>query len=100
MLVKYEPWKMVKEDIEIWGVKILDGEYEGTALSINELETGENDDGLVLDYTVVKYPEGKEKDKDFGPEFDKVLNFIIEDILKKAMDEYENRNRNSAESSE
>jgi len=94
MQVKYEPWVLKTEDNEVWGVKILDGEFAGCAFAINELDEKEGSKELILDYNVVQPPENKSVEDAGGPNFDAVLNFIIQDILQKAIDEYENRKGN------
>ena len=96
--VKYEPWAVRDNTTELWGVKILEGEFDGVALSFNDFDTKENNQ-MMLDYTVFQVPEGKTKEQIEGPAFDVVLHDIVLDILEKAL-EHENRNRNSAESSE
>lgn len=98
MPVKYEPWAVRDNSTELWGVKILEGEFDGVALSFNDFDTKENNQ-MMLDYTVFQVPEGKTKEEIEGPAFDVVLHDIVLDILEKAL-EHENRNRNSAESSE
>ena len=100
MQVKYEPWVIRNDTGEVWGVKILDGEFAGTALSINELDEQEDSKELLLDYTVVQPPEGMKVEQVAGNNFDAILNFIISDILQKAVNEYENRKGNTSESSE
>jgi len=100
MQVKYEPWVLKTEDNEVWGVKILDGEFAGCAFAINELDEQDNTKELMLDYNVVQPPENKSVEDASGPNFDAVLNFIIQDILQKAIDEYENRKGNLTEPGE
>ena len=100
MQVKYEPWVLKTEDNEVWGVKILDGEFAGCAFAINELDEKEGSKELMLDYNVVSPPENKSIEDASGPNFDETLNFIIQDILQKAIDEYENRKGDPAEPSE
>jgi len=100
MQVKYEPWVLKTEDNEVWGVKILDGEFAGCAFAINELDEKEGSKELILDYNVVQPPENKSVEDASGSNFDAVLNFIIQDILQKAIDEYENRKGNLTEPGE
>jgi len=100
MQVKYEPWVIRTDDKEIWGVKILDGKFENTTFSINELDQNDGNQSLELDYTVLSAPDGMVVEDVAGSEFDEVINFIIRDILQKALDEYENRKSNSPESGE
>jgi len=100
MQVKYEPWVLKTEDNEVWGVKILDGEFAGCAFAINELDEKDDTKELMLDYNVVQPPENKSVEDAGGPNFDAVLNFIIQDILQKAIDEHENRKGNPTEPGE
>jgi hypothetical protein len=100
MQVKYEPWVIKTNDQEVWGIKITDGKYNGTSFSINELDIEDGNKDLQLDYTVIASPEGIAVEEVKGPEFEKVLNEIMTDIITKAVDEYENRKSNSPESGE
>ena len=100
MQVKYDPWVIRSEGKEVWGVKILDGKFEKTSFSINELDQNDEKESLELDYTVISPPDGMAVEDVKGEEFDATLNFIIRDILQKALDEYENRKGNSPESGE
>ena len=100
MQVKYEPWVLKTEDNEVWGVKILEGEFAGCAFAINELDEKPGTSELLLDYNVVSPPDNKSIEEASGPNFDATLNFIIQDILQKAIDVYENREGNPTEPSE
>ena len=100
MQVKYEPWIVRSEDKEVWGVKILDGKFENTTFSINELDQDDANQNLELDYTVLSAPEGMVIEDVAGDEFHEVLSFVIKDILQKALDEHKNREGNSSESGE
>jgi hypothetical protein len=100
MQVKYEPWVLKTEDNEVWGVKILDGEFAGCAFAINELDEKEGSKELILDYNVVQPPENKSVEDASGPNFEAALNFIIQDILQKAINAYENREGNPTEPGE
>ena len=99
MQVKYEPWK-VNEQTNIWGIRVLDSEYAGTMIAFNEFDSEDDSNEFKLDYTIIQAPEGKLVEDLRGPEFDSMLNFIVNDILLKAINDYENRNGNSTESSE
>lgn len=99
MLVNYKPWSVKKDDQEQWGVEILEGTFKGIFVVINDIKMeGESDQDVVLDYSIIR--EGKEEDaRDYtGEEFNLVMSSIITDILKKAIDDYENRNSNSTNS--
>ena len=100
MLVKYEPWVINDKENALWGVKILEGEFVGTAIAFNDFDMKDASEQLVLDYTVFQAPEGKKAEDIEGPEFDKTLNLVVMDILEKALNDFEDRKRNSTESSE
>jgi hypothetical protein len=88
MQVRYEPWDYKNEIEDLWGVTITDGEFAGTSISFNSMDLKEDSQDLQLDYTVVKVAPGKEKSEISGPEFEKALSFIIQDILEKAIEHY------------
>lgn len=99
MPVQYEPWSVQNEEKDLWGVVIKDGAFASTIISFNDISLLENENGAHLDYTVYKVPEGYDSDTvSSNPEFNECLQFIIEDILKRAIDDYENRESNTAES--
>ena len=98
MQVNFEPWK-VNEDTNIWGVKILDGNFEGAMIAFNEFDSEDDSNNFKLDYTIVKEADGKTMSEMNGPAFDEMLNYVVNEILRRAIDEYENRNSNSTESS-
>jgi hypothetical protein len=98
MPVKYEPWVIKDKDQEIWGVKILEGEFDGLSLSFNEFDMSEDTPDLALDYTIVQVPDGRTKENIQGEAFDLVLKGIVVDILEKAIEYHENRNGDSTES--
>lgn len=100
MPVQYEPWSVQNEEQDLWGVVIREGTFSGTIISFNDISLLENESGAHLDYTIYKVPEGYDSDKiSNNPEFNECLQFIIEDILKRAIDDYENRESNTTESS-
>ena len=61
MPVKYEPWAIKNEKDDLWGFKLLEGNYTGTIISINSVEMDDkSDDGTVaLDFNFVQRPKGK-----------------------------------------
>jgi len=99
MQVNYEPWKIVREEKEHWGIRVLDqGKFENLTLAINDVAMSDDDGVVTLDYDIVYSltpPEELEKDA----EFKDLVSFVIQDILVKAMNEHENRKRNSQQSS-
>ena len=100
MPVKYEPWGLKSEEKELWGVRILEGKFENTVLSFNDIQLeNKGDSNLMLDYSVVQTPENMmEKYMSEDPEFQSIMSEILEDVLRKAINEYENRESNSTKS--
>jgi hypothetical protein len=94
MQVKYEPWSIQKDGREAWGVKILDGTFNELTIAINDVKL-ESDDNVSVDYDIIySLIPPNEINED---EFNRVLSFIIQDILIKAMNAHEDRMRNSPE---
>lgn len=93
----YEPWavsKIGKEDL--WGVKIIEGEYKGAIISINSLDFIDDNSGeCALDFNFVQKPEGKTDEDLKSEDFNKTLTLIINDILEKAVNEYKDRDGDS-----
>lgn len=100
MPVKYEPWSINKEDKQLWGIKIVDGTYADTVLSINDIKFADEKSGDVeLDYDYIVKTKGLSEEDYKTDEFDRIMSYILEDILRKAMDDFnENRNSNTSES--
>ena len=98
MPVKYEPWAIKNEKGDLWGFKLLEGNYTGTIISINSVEMDDkSDDGTVaLDFNFVQRPKGKTEEDLNSAEFNGVVADIINDILAKAIYEFENRTGDSA----
>lgn len=96
MQVKYEPWRIVKDDKDVWGIRITEGKFNELTLAINDVKM-EEDSTVSVDYDIVYslIPTEEVSDSD---EFNQVLSYIIQDILIKAMNAHEDRNRNSSES--
>lgn len=86
MLVKYSPWHLSDK---AWGFKIEDGDFAGTTISINDVSLPDDGSDMVMDFNYVTFPKGKEE-KDLNTEsFNLVMNFIMNDILTKAIENYE-----------
>lgn len=99
MQVKYEPWGLSKKDVELWGVKILDGKYENTIISISNLEMAGEGGEVQLEFDFINKATGL-NDSDYnGDDFNKIMSFILEDILRKAIDDFKDRDSNSTKSS-
>ena len=98
MPVKYKPWSIQNEKTDLWGFELLEGEFAGTTIAITSLSMENSDDGTIaLDFTVFKQPEGKEIDTQ-SDSFNEALNGVVNDVLTKAINEFENRKCNSTKS--
>ena len=102
MPVKYEPWGFKHEDEEKWGVRILEGKFANSIIAFNDISFMEDDvNNLQLDYTVVTTPESMiENYMSNDPDFKNDMKEIIEDVIRKAIDEHEDRDSNTAESNQ
>ena len=94
----YKPWFAGDKD---WGFEILDGEYSGVVVQVESIEFSPKNDGTVdLNFHVIN----KEQFPDLNTEtdlFNKSVELIINDILKEAIDHYEQtRSNDSSESSQ
>lgn len=99
MQVKYEPWSIKKDDKDVWGIRILEGKFTELTISINDIVVTEDQDNSVsLDYDVI-YSLIPANELENDPEFTETMSFVMQDVLVKAMNEYENRNNNPAKSS-
>lgn len=93
----FRPWFVGEKD---WGFEIIDGEYTGVVVQIEEVNFSTTDPNSVeLNFHVVRRPENL-ADFDTKDElFVKTVDLIINDILKEAVEDYEqNRNGNTKES--
>lgn len=94
----YQPWFVGDKD---WGFEIIDGEYSGVVVQVESIEFSKKDDGTVdLDFHVVKQPESLQELDIKSDLFTQTVELIINDILKEAIDHYEQaRDNDSQESS-
>jgi sulfite reductase beta subunit-like hemoprotein len=97
MQISYDPWSIKKEGTDFWGIKINDGKYKDTIISINDMSFDAiNENEIKLDYEYLIRPKHL-SDHDFNSdEFNQIISFILEDILRKAIDE--DRDNNTSES--
>jgi hypothetical protein len=106
MLVPYRPWiyknneKNTDLPEDIWGVEIIQGDFNGAKISFNKVSLAENTSELELDYTLVHIPEDKTPEFYQCKEFEDVISHIITDILNKAIELHENRNNDTSESNQ
>lgn len=92
----YKPWFAGDKD---WGFEILDGEYSGVVVQIESIDFSSKNDGTVdLDFHVINKEQFP--DLDTGSDlFNKNVELIINDILKEAIDHYEQTRNNDPQES-
>lgn len=91
----YKPWFVGEKD---WGIEIIDGEFSGVVIQIESFEFSKNDSGGVdLDYHCIKQPEDFNEETLKGDLFKNTLEIIIEDILKEAINHYEQAGSNDTQ---
>ena len=93
----FKPW-FVGND---WGFEIIDGEFNGVTIQIQKLELpNEETNELALDYHVVHKPELITDEDIKGDKFKAVVEVIINDILREAINDVkQTRDNDSKESS-
>lgn len=93
MQVMYEPW--FRSD-DLWGVIINSDIFNGTIIRIRKLEFSSTEQGaLVLEFDILHKTENTDPEGTDKVLFDQTLEWIINDILKVAIANYENRDTNS-----
>jgi len=98
MLVKYNPFSIKKDDIDAWGFVIAEGTYRDVTIQINNLGIKDNSNDFELDFHIISKPDTI-TDKDLqSTTFNIVVENILNDIIKNALDEYENRESNNSKS--
>ena len=99
MLVKYEPWH---HSDKAWGIKIVEGKFVDTIISINNVELGPDERGLMtLDFAFINKTKGLQEEEFKSEEFNLVMEKVLNDIIEKAINLYdEDRDSNTTESSQ
>jgi len=93
----YKPWV----EGESLGVEIIDGEFSEVVIQIKKLDLKEDSSGeLSVDYHVIYKPEILEEDLEKSDLFKNTLEIIVNDILKEAIDNYEQTRNNDTEKSD
>jgi hypothetical protein len=94
----YRPWFVGEKD---WGFEIIDGEYTDVVVQIEAIEFSKENEGSVdLNYHLVRKPEHLQELSSSDEMFNKTVEIIINDILREAVDSYEQiRSNDSQESS-
>jgi hypothetical protein len=79
----FKPW-FVADD---WGFEIIDGEFKEVTIQIQKLEfPNEDAPELQLDYHVIRKPDHISDEDVKGDMFKAVMEVIINDILREAID--------------
>jgi hypothetical protein len=95
MLVKYSPWRNGEDQ---WGVKIEEGKFADTTISINSIALGKDETSLEVDFNFLTITPETDPEKTHKQDFDAVLQPIIEDIIRaavKLMEDHETRDPNT-----
>ena len=89
----FKPW-FVGND---WGFEIIDGEFNGVTVQIAKLDwPDEGSNELALDYHVVHKPELITDEDIKSDTFKAVVEVIINDILREAIDELKQAGNNGS----
>lgn len=93
----YRPWFAGDKD---WGFEVLDGEFSGVVVQVESIEFSKKEDGSVdLNYHVINKDSFPDLDIT-GELFVKTVEIVINDILKEAINHYEQtRDHDTKESS-
>ena len=92
----FKPW-FVGND---WGFEIIDGEFNGVTIQIAKLDwPDEGSNELALDYHVVHKPELITDDDIKSDTFKAVVEVIINDILREAINEFKQTGNNDSKES-
>jgi hypothetical protein len=95
MPVKFNPWHVVNENEDFWGITLTEGKYEGTGITINDIQMPDDSKGLMVDYTVMKNAEGFGDDDYKTKEFEAVLADILIQMITTATENLKDENRNT-----
>ena len=91
----YIPWFGETEE---WGVEIVDGEFAGVVVKFNNLNISKSDKGGVdVDLDIIKQPEDRKEVDTENPLFNHTIELIINDILKEAIEIYEQTRTDNTE---
>lgn len=91
----YNPWFANEND---WGFEIIDGEFSGIIVQIEDIKFNEeSDSGVSLSFHIIKQPEDDREIDIKGELFNSTIELIINDILKEAVAEYEQTGADNTE---
>ena len=89
----FRPWFVNEKD---WGIEIVDGEFSGVSIQIESLEFEESSDGNVkLGYHTVHRPENISEEDLKSDMFKAVIELILNDVIREAIEIYEQQTRNN-----
>lgn len=91
----YKPWFVGEEK---WGFEIISGDFLGTVVHIEKLEfKPESESELELEYNLINKPETIQEEEFKSERFEFTVQLILNDILKEALDSYEQARNNHTE---
>ena len=84
----YKPWFADKER---WGFEVLSGDFQGVIIQIENIKVEEiNQQSAVgVNYHVIHKPSIIENSEMKSPNFQSLIDTVINDILNEAMENYE-----------
>ena len=95
MQTLYSPWG--DNEKNIWGFMINEGKFADTIISINKFELNDkNSENCLLEFDFVNRTKDLDEGEFSSEDFNLLMQDIINDILRKAIDDY--RDSNTAES--
>ncbi len=93
----FKPWFVGEKD---WGFEIIDGEFRNVTVQIEKLDwPDEGNNELALDYHVVHKPELITDEDIKSDTFKAVIEVIINDILREAIDDLKQTRDNDSKES-
>ena len=93
----YKPWFVGEKD---WGFEIVDGEFNDVSVQIEKLDfPDESSNHLALDYHIVHKPELITDADVKSDTFKAVIEVIINDILREAINDHKQAGDNDSKES-
>jgi hypothetical protein len=93
----YKPWFVGEKD---WGVEIIDGEYNGTIIQIEKVDFPNDGNELQLDYHLIHKPGILTNDDITSDTFKAVIEVVVNDILREAINDYKQAGDNDSKESD
>ena len=89
----YAPWFGKENE---WGFHLIDGKFNDVVVQIQDMKMEEKDDGnLSLEYHVISKPEGIADEDIKSEEFKGIFQLVVNDIVKEAIEFYEQKDDRS-----